>query len=420
MHLHDPYTEFTKFTLKNGLEVHSQHWNRSWIIVNIIVHTGAREDPLHLRGLAHYVEHMVSENIPGLDSEKAIEFFNDHGGSYNFGSTNFRSTKYSFRIPADADVLKKSLEIFGSMLLEAELKEKIEREREVIHREYQSTYTIPQKLEWEMQIRKSIFDGHWLSKYNSALGTPDGFLKITQTDLQNFYNEWYTPKNMSLVVVGGIETTALQNILENSIFGISKPGNRNGNRKPLTLLPTPVGELTQIINISDYINADVNQTDYAATWSFPANLPDKTCGIFTTILRKILNDEIREKRSWAYSLSANYINYEDVYEYSIFVSVPPKATYDINEVVRKCIELAPSRRDMFDKEIKSENLNWHMSDLSGGQLANICAEDLAQYQKIITIREVIDALKKVSFDDMQKVAEILSPERQFTCLHIGK
>ena len=69
--MYDPFAKFTKHILSNGLEIHHQFWERPWIKVEIVVHSGGREDPVVMPGLAHFVEHVVSQNIDG--------YGNDHG-----------------------------------------------------------------------------------------------------------------------------------------------------------------------------------------------------------------------------------------------------------------------------------------------------------------------------------------------------
>ena len=68
----DPYSEFQKHVFDNGLTLYSAHWpDRAWEAVEFIVHAGAKEDPRDLPGTAHFVEHLDSDNIPGLTHEEA-------------------------------------------------------------------------------------------------------------------------------------------------------------------------------------------------------------------------------------------------------------------------------------------------------------------------------------------------------------
>src|SRR5690606_14210003 len=109
----DPYAEFKKITLANGLDIYAAHWpGRAWQGAAIMIHSGARQDPEGKAGLAHFVEHIVNQN-GGMSGEEVQDFFADHGGYVNLGATGFLDTHYGFFAPANTSVLAQSFEIFG-------------------------------------------------------------------------------------------------------------------------------------------------------------------------------------------------------------------------------------------------------------------------------------------------------------------
>ena len=139
--MYDPYAEFTKSVLPNGLEVHTVSWNRPWVRVEIVVHSGAREDPIDKPGLAHFVEHVVSKCVLGLSNDQIREYFETCGGQASFGTTSYTSTGYSFCIPANPTIFCEALAIFGSMILNARINDSaVETERKVITREFNEKY----------------------------------------------------------------------------------------------------------------------------------------------------------------------------------------------------------------------------------------------------------------------------------------
>lgn len=227
MSMYDPYTAFKKTRLENGLEVHSVFWDRPWVGMEVVVHSGAREDPLGMPGLAHFVEHCVSRNIPDREGEEVRQFFESVGGYVSFGSTGYLATRYSFAVPADPDIFRKALDIFGSMLLEAQIKKEIENQRKIIFREFNQRYPFIEKLGWDMDLRQNLFREHRLETYNNPLGRPEGFLFAKEKDLQNFYDEHYTPQNMSMVIIGGFRDEEVIAEIEKSPFGKQKEGKRN-------------------------------------------------------------------------------------------------------------------------------------------------------------------------------------------------
>jgi predicted Zn-dependent peptidase len=359
------------------------------------------------------VEHVVSQNIPNREFDQSKEFFETCGGRAEFGSTSYLSTRYKFGVPADPAIFREALAIFGSMLLGARIEKDVERERRVIFREFNGRYPFLEKLEWDMGIRKALFKGHRLETWNRPLGRPEGFLSATEADLQSFYDKHYVPANISLVIIGGLATEEVIAELEKSPFGMRKNGVRNPIPQPFNQIPIPAQQ-AKTVKLSDHVNFKVDQTQYKATWAFPSDFPWQVRRVFDQMLGKVLFEEIREKRSLAYSIGTNYTDFQDVYEYEIVGTISPDATPYIDELVRKCIEMVPSRRDLFDRKLKSLKQKCLMIDLSGQSLAGISADELVSDHRIIPIQEAWDELHKVTFEQMAEATALLSSERQYT------
>jgi len=381
--------------------------------MEIVVHSGGREDPVAMPGLAHFVEHVVSQNIPNRDFDQAKDFFETCGGRTEFGSTNYLSTRYMFKVPADLSTFREAITIFGSMILGAKIEKNVDRERKVIFCEFNGCYPFLKTLEWDMSIRKALFKGHRLETWNRPLGRPEGFLSTTEADLQSFYDKHYVPANISLVIIGGLKTDEVIAELKKSPFGLQKNGTRTQIPQPLETLLIPA-ERTKTVKFSDHVNFKVDQTEYNATWAFPSNFHKQAGRVFDSVLNEILFKEIREKRSLAYSISTDYTNFQDVDEYQISGMISPSATPYIDALVRKCIRMVPSRHDLFDRTLKSLKQKCLMIDLSGLGLAGNAADDLVSDHRIIPMQEVWDDLQKVTFEQMAEATEFLSSERQYT------
>lgn len=405
--------DFEKRSLPNGLEVHSTFWDREWLAVEVVVHSGAREDPGDLPGLAHFVEHCVSENIPGFDCEQAHKFFEAVGGNVAFGATGFLKTRYNFIVPADPAILQGALDILGSMLLGEKIEKNIENERKIILREFNISYPYHELLEWELAIRHALYKGHRLEAYNRPLGMLDSIRRVTQGDLQAFYNRHYVPANMSIVTVGGLRPDMVLSVLLASPFNVQLLGNRNPVCTPAAVLPAP-NTKGMTVRISDYTSFKVDQGDFAAKWSFPASFPIQSRKVYVCMLRDILMSEVRARRSLTYGVQVTTVHYQDVVEVGISSKVTPDAVHDLGDIVTNCITQVTKRRDLFEHHLKRCILGCKMLDISGKEFAEECTEDLALHQRIITQHEIRDELGKVTFEQMQEASQLLNPERQYT------
>jgi len=411
--MYDPYAEFTKHILPNGLEVHHVFWDRPWVVVEIVVHSGSREDPVEMPGLAHFVEHVVSKNIPNRELDQSRRFFKTCGGQFGLGRTSYLSTKYDFRVPSDIATFSEALEIVGSMLFEARIKNDVDQQRKIINREFSVEYPILQRLGWEMGTRKVLFRGHRLETWVGTLGRPESFLSTTEADLQGFYDKHYVPANISLVFVGGLSAKDIITLLENSPFGMQKSGTRNQIPKPFNQIPI-VEDRSRTIKLSDYFNFKVDVAGYNASWTFPIDFPRQTFRVFDQMFREITFNEIREKRGMTYDMSFDYVDFQDIREYSVGVKVSSSDMPRIHELIRDCISMIPLRPDLFDEVVKSTTQQCLMVDVSGSDLASNCSHRLSLDHKIITTQDMWNELHKVRFDQMAEAAALLSSLRQYT------
>lgn len=412
--MYDPYSQFEKVLMSNGLTVYHQYWNRPWVGVYIVVHAGAREDPTNLPGLAHFLEHCVSNNIQGYTKAKARDFLEEAGGNGMFGATSYLSTEYSFYLPVEADQVLRALQIFGSMTLQAKITKRIEKERLIIKQEFGRAYPIPQNLEWLKERHSNLFKGHRLENYNGPLGTLDGFMSAKKQDLQSFYDQYYTPANMSLVVLGGFTQSEFLSLLAKSPFVEEKSGERNPVVLPMTeLLPEPVTKL-KVVTMSELTLFKLSQLKYTASWTLPGNINFEALQATREILDHFLKQVIREEIQGSYHFSSDFRVFQDVYLFEISGEVDPRLADSINDVVLRCLKKVMSGSSAFKKIKKNRIKRLLMNDLSGHGLVKRVAGDLEFDQEIETLKQNIEKREDLKFHEVRKVVELLYPERQYT------
>ena len=413
--MYDPFANFSKHILPNGLTVFHSFWDRPWLKMRAVVHSGAGDDPSRLPGLAHYVEHLASENVPGRTAMEIREFFDRIGGGVSLGTTSYQMTHYGFAIPAEDETIREAMEIFGSMLFLGQLNRQIEHERQVIGHEFNECYPYPERLEWSMRQRRAVFAGHRLENYNRPVGYPHGFREARQIDLQSFYDQHYVPANISLVVVGGIETSKLLSKLQESPFAVHKPGTRNPLLSPLGNLPTPTESMAGI-KMSEQSDFHLSRAEYKATWSFSAAFPIQALHLFVQLLRRSLFNEIREKKGHSYKINVGHNTFRDVREFYIDTNIEPGNSSSIDELVDRNITEVAADREKFETGLKSRIIITSMSDHSGEAVVSGSTSDLGVYHRIISMGEENETLRRVTFDQMAEAAAMLSPQRRHSLI----
>lgn len=412
----DPYAEFESATLPNGLTVHAAHWpGRPWQAVSFLIHSGAEHDPFGLEGVAHFVEHLVSEN-GSVSFNRMDAFFESKGGEAGFGKTGYPYTSYDFFAPANNVVLAEAFSMFGHMLLLAKLEKKIERERKVILAEFNRSYPIKFKFDLQMQMHKAVYHGTFLERFVTPLGTPQSINQTTKNDLQTYYDTHYTPANMSIVAVGGLKLDQLMELLASSPFVVAKEGCRTELPTPSSIVSVPL-ETRSVMNVSRYLTSEVpaNICAYESIAIIPTVFPSAAVSLTCGVLSQLLNKEIRLKRAWAYSTDCSFHNFRNFFSVSINCGALHLEALDaVEDVVESCIALAKSRNDLLRKIQQERIAGGSMIDSTGRRIRDGATGDLAWHQRIISFREANENLSQVTIKDIREVLEWLRLERRWT------
>lgn len=200
-----------QFRLSNGMEVLLVPNHR----VPAVSHTlwltiGSADDPRGKSGLAHYLEHLMfkgTKEIPTGEFSKRIEKL---GGNHNaFTSRDF--TGYYVNIAKEhlEEVMRLEADRFQHLNIpESEWK----KEREVILEERRSRVDNRPSAILDEQMQASQFLNH---PYRvPVIGWKHEMEALTLDDARNFYDYYYHPGNMLLVVAGDVTRSELEVLAE--------------------------------------------------------------------------------------------------------------------------------------------------------------------------------------------------------------
>lgn len=412
----DPYAEFQSATLANGLTVHAAHWpGRPWQVMGFLIHTGAEHDPVGLEGLSHFVEHLASENTC-VPKKELQAFFEDCGGIVSLGTTGYPRTHYRFFVPTDKAILASALSMFGHMLLLAKLEKFIERERQVILGEFHRHYQIKAVLDLHERERKALHTGSWLERFVHPLGNPKSIQRITPRQLQSHYDTHYTPANMSIVGVGGIQLPELVELLSESPFATSKKGVRTPLPTPATDVAPPL-ETHHVFEISKHITVPIQVGAYRSVAKIPGNINGRVVSVMGEMFDNVLFEEVRERRAWTYAINSSQHNFRHLYEFTIDCeALAINAIDNIEAVIEVCITSMADREDLFEQAKRHALASTFMIDPNGKGICNGALDDLAEDQRIISLKEISDDFEHVTMNDVRATLQWLRPERRWTLI----
>jgi len=412
----DPYAEFQSAALSNGLTVHAAHWpGRPWEAMGFLIHSGAEYDPVGLEGLSHFIEHLVPENT-NVSKKEMHAFFEDCGGMVDLGTTGYPYTHYRFFVPIDRVILARAFSIFGHMLLSAKLEKFIERERQVIIGEFHRHYPVKFKLDLDVREHKALYTGYWLERFVRPLGNPESVGRIAQNELQAHYDVHYTPANMSVVGVGGVTLAELVKLLSESPFTTSKKGVRTPLPTPVTDVALPV-ENRYVFEVSKYITMPIEVGAYRSVAKIPGNINGQVIRIMKEMFDEALNEEVRERRAWAYAIDSSRYNFRHFYEFSINCgALALKAIDDIEQIIEVCIASMGDREDLFKQTKRRALASNFMTDPTGKGICDGALDDLAEDQRIISLGEIGNDLEQVTMSDVRNSLQWLLPDRRWTLI----
>lgn len=207
----DPEVTFGQF--ENGFRYaiipHSFPQGRVSMMLNVQV--GSLMETDGELGYAHFVEHMAFNGSRNFKPGELIPFFQKHGMSFG-GDTNAHTslteTVYKLNLADNSlesmSLGAKVLRDFGDGLLFDE--KEVQDELGVILSEKRSRDS--EGLRASQKKRDIIFAGTRF--VNDIIGTDETLKAVDSAKLKKFYNHWYRPERMMLVVVGDIQAQDIE------------------------------------------------------------------------------------------------------------------------------------------------------------------------------------------------------------------
>ena len=204
-------------SLDNGLRyiLKQNREPRNRVAMHLNIQAGSLHETETQRGLAHYLEHMLFNGTTNYPPGTLVEYFQSIGmgfGADTNAHTSYDETVYKLILPApDAKTLADGLLVLadyarGALLLE----EEVERERGIIIAEKRSRDSAATR------VRKAQlafdFDGTLVAK-RDPIGTDAVLQQANATLLRSYYNSWYRPDNMVVVVVGDMDTDLAERLV---------------------------------------------------------------------------------------------------------------------------------------------------------------------------------------------------------------
>jgi zinc protease len=205
---------FTQFVLPNGLTVilHEDH-STPLVSVNIWYHVGSAREKPGRTGFAHLFEHIMFEGSGHVEEGKFDEWLEAAGGDNN-ASTSSDRTDYWENVPSNALELALFLESDRmGYLLDAMSPAKVDGQRDVVKNERRQSYENRPYGIADITIDENLYPQnhpyHW-----PTIGSMEDLSAASYEDVVNFFKQYYSTRNASLVIAGDIDPVRTRALVE--------------------------------------------------------------------------------------------------------------------------------------------------------------------------------------------------------------
>ena len=193
------------------------------VSMHLNVQVGSMHESDQQLGLAHFLEHMLYCGSKHFKPGELVKYFQSIGiqfGPDANAHTGFNETVYDILLPkGNKESLEKGLMVMrdfadGALLLQSE----IDRERKVVLAEKRTRDSVSYRT--HVSTLRFEFPEARISK-RLPIGTEDVLKNVQHKQFNDFYDTWYRPETMILVIVGDFDINSAKILIEERFFSLS-------------------------------------------------------------------------------------------------------------------------------------------------------------------------------------------------------
>ncbi|MGC9422227.1 M16 family metallopeptidase [Vibrio sp.] len=203
--------------LPNGLQYilvkNARPENR--VSLQLVVHAGSLDEEDDQKGIAHLVEHMAFNGTQHYPANTLIEHQEKLGmvfGRDVNAMTEYYTTSYFLHLPDNTESMMN--EGFHMLAQQASAlvfdPDELEKERPVVVEEWRSGLSMMSRLG---KANRQILLNHSRFGDREPIGDMDLVRHVDASRIKAFWQDWYHPNNMTLIVVGATEQAQVEAML---------------------------------------------------------------------------------------------------------------------------------------------------------------------------------------------------------------
>jgi zinc protease len=411
-----PPSSAQKWILPNGLTIIVQEDHSAPVAsVQAWCATGSIDEDQHLgAGLSHILEHMLFKGTKSRSTNEIAQKVQDVGGYIN-AYTSFDRTVFWIDVPKDG--ITTALDVLTDAMMNSTLPpEEYQKEQEVIRREFAMGMDDPDRMAG-LLLFATAYQRH--PYHFPVIGDIEIYNQLTQEQVTQYYKTRYVPNNLTFIVVGDVDAQKVRQQLaelfkpypEKSLKPVFIPAEppQLGRREVHQEFPTELTHLSLAWHIPEVTNPGVPALDLLATI-----LGD---GRSSRLYRRV-----REEAGLAFRISAFSYTPGDPGLFGIDATLDPKKREAAEQLALRIVDEVKQAGITAGELAKAKKiaLSHHLGALTtmSGQASDI-GSNWFLTRNLNFSRDYLDAVQKVTLDDIKRVAANYLTENNLTVISLN-
>ncbi|MCR4437442.1 MAG: pitrilysin family protein [bacterium] len=395
---------YARSVLTNGLRVVSEHMPavRS-VALGAWVETGSRDETPPLKGVSHFLEHMLFKGTKRRTARHIAEALEDVGGSLNAYTSKefscYTAHVLDEHLPLAVDVLADILQ--NSLLAESD----IEKEKEVILREMDHSREMPEDVIFDY-LYEDVYPDHPLG--HQGYGEEATVKGFARRHLADYLQSHYTKGRIVVAAAGNVSHAQLVELVERGFSNL--PENDRPQRQPP--VKPPCGHVRQQQCAQVHVCIGGRAYPYADPRKFALLVLDTILGAG---MSSRLFQRVREEHGAAYAIYSFVDFFSDTGLLGVYFATEQNK-------VALCTDLVLAElRTLCKNGIPEDELIRAKSQLKGNLVLALentssrmsrLAKLEIYLQSFCSLEETISQIEAVTVQDVHQVAaELLAEDR---------
>ncbi|MGE0762044.1 MAG: M16 family metallopeptidase [Bdellovibrionales bacterium] len=408
----DYHPVFNRTTLKNGVRVVTEHhpFTRS-VSAGIYVDLGTRDEPAHLGGAAHFIEHLVFKGTrkrTGFEIAKSLE---EVGGDLNA----YTSREYTcFHAACLREHLPLAMDVLVDLISRARFnKNDFDTERDVVSAEIDMSMDDFEEYIYDLFF-ENAYQGHALGK--PILGTPTSLKSMDRTEIMKYYQSRYRGSNLVVSVAGNVDHDQVVDVAAKALGSVRGKPTKHMRRKPrFKTFRRFIHRPSEQVHILMGGSSCAYQDEYR----FESYIVNALLGGGMT---SKLYQSVREKRGLAYTVYSFLISFTDSGLLTYYASTAPKNVAKVMKLMQQEIfglrKRGINNRDLqlFKTQVKGQILLG--ADDVENRMNSLAVNEMifGQYRPV---DEIINDIDKITVKSVQEYLNQYVNEKELGVLLLG-